>query len=81
MQEAYANGQWSQLRSQLIQQASVFQGGSGGCGTVDRAQSVDEGDGAYNTAAVRGEDSSETYTSSVRAEEKPRQGNMKDSVT
>lgn len=66
MQEAYANGQWSQLRSQLIQQASVFQGGSGGCGTVDRAQSVDEGDGAYNTAAVRGEDSSETYTSSVR---------------
>lgn len=56
MQEACANGQWSQ-------QASVFQGGFVGCGTVDRAESVDEGDGAYNTAAVRREDSSETCAS------------------
>lgn len=50
------------------------------------AQPMDEGDGAYNTMAMRGEDSSELCAAlppptPLRAEGKARQGNMTVLVT
>lgn len=77
MQEAYANGQWSQLSSQ---QASVCQGGSGEYGIVDRTQSLDEGDAIYST--VGGEERTPVRcVSPLKDKGKPRQGTRKALVT